>query len=124
MRPSLLPPQARTIANLDFKRRCADARVVAYFVPVGGFMLTPRYDDDAAELGASGRPVLMIANHTSFFDTLLFAAARTACCAFLEGKLDAGSALTVLASPQVAGIAANHDDVRELRESALTCWSR
>ena len=39
-------PAARTAANLKFKQRCADARVLPYFVPVGGFMLTPRYDDD------------------------------------------------------------------------------
>lgn len=46
-------PKARTAANLDFKKRCAEARVLPYFVPVGGFMLTPRYDDDPAELGAA-----------------------------------------------------------------------
>ena len=39
-------PKARTVANLAFKKRCAEARVLPYFVPVGGFMLTPRYDDD------------------------------------------------------------------------------
>ena len=44
------------------------------------FALSPWVDielqglKNTAELGASGRPVLMIANHTSFFDTLLFAA--------------------------------------------------
>jgi len=39
-------PAARTKANLDFKARCAEAKVLPYFVPIGGFMLTPRYDDD------------------------------------------------------------------------------
>jgi len=38
-------PAERTKANLDFKERCEEARVLPYFVPVGGFMLTPRYDD-------------------------------------------------------------------------------
>ena len=46
-------PAARTAANLDFKKRCAEARVLPYFVPVGGFMLTPRYDDDPEILGAA-----------------------------------------------------------------------
>jgi hypothetical protein len=32
------------------KKKCADAGVLPYFVPVGGFMLTPRYDDDPALL--------------------------------------------------------------------------
>ena len=44
-------PAARTAANLDFKKRCAEARVLPYFVPIGGFMLTPRYDDDPETLG-------------------------------------------------------------------------
>lgn len=46
-------PRARTAANLDFKKRCAKAKVLPYFVPVGGFMLTPRYDDDPELLGAA-----------------------------------------------------------------------
>ncbi len=46
-------PKARTAANLDFKSRCVNARVLPYFVPVGGFMLTPRYDDDPEALGAA-----------------------------------------------------------------------
>ena len=46
-------PRARTAANLDFKKRCAEAKVLPYFVPVGGFMLTPRYDDDPELLGAA-----------------------------------------------------------------------
>jgi len=44
---------ARTAANLDFKKRCAEARVLPYFVPIGGFMLTPRYDDDPELLAAA-----------------------------------------------------------------------
>ncbi|EOD08664.1 hypothetical protein EMIHUDRAFT_438290 [Emiliania huxleyi CCMP1516] len=48
-------PQARTAANLEFKRLCAEARVLPYFVPVGGFMLTPRYDDDPDVYGAAVR---------------------------------------------------------------------
>ena len=30
--------------------RCLAKGVLPYFVPVGGFMLTPRYDDDVDEL--------------------------------------------------------------------------
>ena len=37
---------ARAFANLKFKKKCAEKRVLPYYVPVGGFMLTPRYDDD------------------------------------------------------------------------------
>ena len=37
---------ARTAANVNFKKKCAERGVLPYFVPVGGFMLTPRYDDD------------------------------------------------------------------------------
>ena len=33
--------------------RCAAKRVLPYFVPVGGFMLTPRYDDDPEEFRAA-----------------------------------------------------------------------
>jgi adenosylmethionine-8-amino-7-oxononanoate aminotransferase len=33
-----------------FKGKCHDARLLPYFIPVGGFMLTPRYDDDPARL--------------------------------------------------------------------------
>jgi adenosylmethionine-8-amino-7-oxononanoate aminotransferase/alkylhydroperoxidase family enzyme len=46
-------PMARTAANLAFKRRCAAKGVLPYFVPVGGFMLTPRYDDEPAAFGAA-----------------------------------------------------------------------
>jgi len=46
-------PKARTVANLDFKKRCGAAGVLPYFVPVGGFMLTPRYDDDPELFGAA-----------------------------------------------------------------------
>ena len=37
-------PKARTAANLHFKKLCEAKGVLPYFVPVGGFMLTPRYD--------------------------------------------------------------------------------
>lgn len=43
----------RTRANLDFKARCAAKGVLPYYVPVGGFMLTPRYDDEPEMLGAA-----------------------------------------------------------------------
>ena len=46
-------PAARTEANLKFKAKCADAAVLPYFVPVGGFMLTPRYDDEPEVLAAA-----------------------------------------------------------------------
>ena len=46
-------PAARSLANLKFKKKCAAARVLPYYVPVGGFMLTPRYDDDVDELKAA-----------------------------------------------------------------------
>ena len=36
----------RTAANVALKKKCAERGVLPYFVPVGGFMLTPRYDDD------------------------------------------------------------------------------
>lgn len=57
-------PAARTAANLDFKRRCAEARVLPYFVPVGGFMLTPRYDDDPSELAAAVKDMAQCALET------------------------------------------------------------
>ena len=41
---------ARARANLKFKKKCAEKGVLPYYVPVGGFMLTPRYDDDPAAL--------------------------------------------------------------------------
>ena len=44
---------ARAMANVDFKKRCAEKHVLPYFVPVGGFMLTPRYDDEPEALGAA-----------------------------------------------------------------------
>jgi len=40
----------RTAANVALKKKCAERGVLPYFVPVGGFMLTPRYDDDPALL--------------------------------------------------------------------------
>ena len=40
-------------ANLHFKRLCAERTLLPYFIPVGGFMLTPRYDDSPAELAAA-----------------------------------------------------------------------
>jgi len=46
-------PAARTAANVEFKKRCAAAKVLPYFVPVGGFMLTPRYDDEPEAYGAA-----------------------------------------------------------------------
>jgi len=48
-------PAARTAANLNFKQRCLQKRVLPYFVPVGGFMLTPRYDDDPESYAAAVR---------------------------------------------------------------------
>jgi len=50
-------PAARTEANLKFKKRCVDQRVLPYFVPVGGFMITPRYDDDPDMLAAATKPI-------------------------------------------------------------------
>lgn len=44
---------ARAAASSRFKQKCAEARVLPYFVPVGGFMLTPRYDDDPEALCAA-----------------------------------------------------------------------
>ena len=44
---------ARSAANLVFKKRCAEKNVLPYFVPVGGFMLTPRYDVDIDALSSS-----------------------------------------------------------------------
>lgn len=44
---------ARQAANVVFKRHCAEKLVLPYFVPVGGFMLTPRYDDDLDALAQS-----------------------------------------------------------------------
>ena len=40
----------RTAANVALKKKCAERGVLPYFVPVGGFMLTPRYDDDPSLL--------------------------------------------------------------------------
>ena len=45
--------------------RCADARVLPYFVPVGGFMLTPRYDDDPELLGAAVKEMAQAALETT-----------------------------------------------------------
>ena len=44
---------ARQAANVVFKKKCLEKHVLPYFVPVGGFMLTPRYDDDPDALGAA-----------------------------------------------------------------------
>ena len=46
-------PAERAAATAALKVRCTAAGVLPYFVPVGGFMLTPRYDDDPAELAAA-----------------------------------------------------------------------
>ena len=43
-------PAQRTAANLKFKARCIEKGLLPYFIPVGGFMLTPRYDDDVEHL--------------------------------------------------------------------------
>ena len=43
----------RSAANVALKEKCAAAGVLPYFVPVGGFMLTPRYDDDPELLRAA-----------------------------------------------------------------------
>jgi len=43
----------RLTANNLFKQRCKEKRVLPYFVPAGGFMLTPRYDDDPKMLKAA-----------------------------------------------------------------------
>jgi len=56
---------ARTAANLAFKKRCADARVLPYFVPVGGFMLTPRYDDDPELLAGAVKEMAQCALETT-----------------------------------------------------------
>jgi len=57
-------PAARTAANVIFKKKCAEARVLPYFVPVGGFMLTPRYDD-ADALGAAVKDMAQAALEVS-----------------------------------------------------------
>ena len=46
---------ARAAADRAFKAYCAERRVLPYFCPPpsGGFMLTPRYDDDPAAIGAA-----------------------------------------------------------------------
>ena len=46
-------PAQRTRANLHFKRLCAESGLLPYFIPIGGFMLTPRYDDSPSELAAA-----------------------------------------------------------------------
>ena len=50
-----LAPSAKASVRLFASppRRCAEKRVLPYFVPVGGFMLTPRYDDDPEAYGAA-----------------------------------------------------------------------
>ena len=40
-------------ANTIFKAKCAEAAVLPYFVPIGGFMLTPHYDDDVNATSAA-----------------------------------------------------------------------
>ena len=57
--------EARTVANLDFKARCVEAKVLPYFVPVGGFMLTPRYDDDPDKLAAAVKDMAQCALETT-----------------------------------------------------------
>jgi len=57
-------PKARTAANLQFKAKCAEARVLPYFVPIGGFMLTPRYDDDPEAYAAAVKDMAQCAVET------------------------------------------------------------
>jgi len=57
-------PAERTKANLDFKARCLEKRVLPYCVPVGGFMLTPRYDDEPEAFGAAVRDMAECALET------------------------------------------------------------
>ncbi|KAH8081091.1 synthetase [Aureococcus anophagefferens] len=56
---------ARTAANLAFKKKCAARSVLPYFVPVGGFMLTPRYDDEPELLAAAVADVAEAALETA-----------------------------------------------------------
>ena len=44
---------ARLAASEFFKQRCLEKHVLPYFTPGGGFMLTPRYDDEPEALGAA-----------------------------------------------------------------------
>ena len=46
---------ARQAASVVFKKKCLAKHVLPYFVPVGGFMLTPRYDDDPDALARPWR---------------------------------------------------------------------
>ena len=82
-------------------RSIQDARSLAALVDAA-------YAGALAVTGATALDLLVDA------DTLLFAAARKACCTFLARKVDAGSCLTVLASPQLGGIGAHNEDVRAL----------
>ncbi|KAH8059209.1 synthetase [Aureococcus anophagefferens] len=62
-----LRPRGRrraTAANLAFKKNAARS-VLPYFVPVGGFMLTPRYDDEPELLAAAVADVAEAALETS-----------------------------------------------------------
>ena len=43
----------RATANAHFKKLCGEKKVLPYFVPVGGFMLTPRYDDNPTEFASA-----------------------------------------------------------------------
>jgi adenosylmethionine-8-amino-7-oxononanoate aminotransferase len=40
----------RTAANKEFKKQCRDAGVWPYFIPLGGFMITPVYDVSEEDL--------------------------------------------------------------------------
>lgn len=54
----------RAAASLSLKKRCLARGVLPYFVPLGGFMLTPRYDDDPLEFGRAAREVVDAALET------------------------------------------------------------
>ena len=72
----------RTAANVALKKKCADAGVLPYFVPVGGFMLTPRYDDDPALLTSAvedlARCCLEVVNEMSWSEDDLLPLGRPA----------------------------------------------
>ena len=46
-------PRARDLASARLEERCVRKGILPYFVPVGGFMLTPRYDDDPDDVAAA-----------------------------------------------------------------------
>ena len=58
-------PAARAIADADFRIRCAQKKVLPYFCPESGFMLTPRYDDDPDLLGEAVRDLAQCALETT-----------------------------------------------------------